>query len=315
MTLVDTTAMRLVERQTLEAAVIRTLAYADVFDYPLTVQEIHRYLIGLSVSLAEIQAFLSSCQAGAPIRHSAPGFYTLSGREKLVEQREFRARASVNLWPQARAWGKLITRLPFVRMLAVTGALAVDNARPQDDIDYLVVTEPGRLWLCRALVIALVRAASLRGVRLCPNYFVSTQALVFAQRSLYSAHELVQMVPLSGLRIYSEMRRRNTWTVDYLPNAQGPPPSARLTGFSRPPGRPARLAERLLRSTAGEYLERWERQRKVEKFLAQAGAEAEVSFCADWCKGHFDHHGQDTRAAYRTRLQQLSLQFGFSLQE
>jgi hypothetical protein len=64
------------------------------------------------------------------------------------------------------------------------------------DLDFLVVTLPGRLWLCRGMAMLLVRLARRLGDELCPNYFITTQALAFPSQDLYSAHELVQMAPL-----------------------------------------------------------------------------------------------------------------------
>lgn len=295
-----------VQRSVLAAAVLRTLAYADVFDSPLTVGEIHRYLIGLPVDRESVAAYLRQA-AGGELQAAGQGLYTLAGRGRLASLRAQRERASAALWPQARAYGRLLARLPFVRLVAVTGALAVDNARPGDDIDYLVVTAPGRLWLCRALVITVVRWASRRGVELCPNYFLSTRALQVAPRSLYTAHELAQMVPLYGEPVYAEMRRRNAWTAEFLPNAGGAPPRTAALPAARPPGRLKPVAEKLLNTRLGARLEGWEMARKSRKFLAQAGGRAEVSFCEDWCKGHFNNHGQGTLAAYHDRLRRLAL--------
>jgi hypothetical protein len=208
------------ERPALERAILLAVAYADIFDYPLTIAELHRYLIGAAATPAAIHAALNHDHAPYPLV-SSDGYVVLRGREAIVATRRRRARVAARLWPQALRYGQVIAGLPFVRMVAVTGALAMDNVDPGADIDFLIVTEPGRLWLCRALVVGLVRLAARRGDRLCPNYFLSERALALDEQTLYTAHELTQMVPIAGLATYYHMRRVNAWADAFLPNAAG----------------------------------------------------------------------------------------------
>ncbi len=283
-----------------ERAILQAVAYADVFDYPLTTAEVHRYLVGVSAPLETVRSILHN---GWLVPHSLAccgDYFMLLGREEIVETRRSRATAAAHLWPCAVRYGRVIEALPFVYMVAVTGALAMDNVKPDSDIDYLIVTEPGRLWLCRALVIALVRLAALHGDVVCPNYFLSDRALVLTERNLFIAHELAQMVPIAGLATYYRMRQLNTWVDDFLPNAEGLP---RPVATSTLHGRPVRiLAETALRTPIGGWLERWEMSRKVRRFSQQRNDRAEATFCADWCKGHFDGHGQRILAAFADRL-------------
>ncbi|RME45307.1 MAG: hypothetical protein D6796_10660, partial [Caldilineae bacterium] len=201
-------------------AILRALAYADIFDYPLTAAEIHRYL-EVPASLERVQEVLQDGRLSPTRFRRCDGFFTLPGREAIVETRRRRAVLSAQQWPRAHRYGRWIAALPFVRMVAVTGSLAVDNVEPGTDIDYLIVTEAGRLWLCRAMVIGLVRLAALWGDEVCPNYFITENALHFAERTLYTAHELAQMVPLAGAATYHRIRRLNAWAATFLPNAAG----------------------------------------------------------------------------------------------
>ncbi len=284
------------------AAVLQALIYADIFDYPLTLPEIHRYLVGIAAPMQEVERALFPTSPLAPYIEKRDEFFTLAGRAHLADTRRHRWEMAQRLWPKAIAYGRYIAALPFVRMVAVTGALAMDNVDSEDDLDYFIVTAPGRLWLCRAMVILLVRWAARRGDILCPNFFLSTKALSLRQRNLFTAHEVAQMVPVAGLDVYRQLRARNAWTSHYLPNALGPP-KVLADGRDKAPLRS--LLERMLSTSLVSPLERWEMQRKIRKFSAQGGGNPEVYFSPHHCKGHFDRHGTRTLAEFLRRWQRF----------
>jgi hypothetical protein len=197
-----------------------------------------------------------------------------------------------------------IAGLPFVRMVAVTGALAMNNVHPGDDIDYFIVTRPGRLWLCRGIIIAfIVKPAARRGEVLCPNYLLSERSLAFDRHNLFTAHELTQMVPVAGLATYHRLRQSNMWTQRFLPNANGPPQHTPVEPSTRHPIR--FLGEAVLGTPIGAWLERWEMNRKVRKLDRPDHEEGDSAFSADYCKGHLDSHAQPILQAYSRRLQEL----------
>lgn len=281
-------------------AIVQAVAYADVFDYPLTADEIHRYLIGVPASRGDVRNLLGS-HPPAELKRSGR-YFTLVGREAAIETRRARATTSADFWRHALHYGRRIAGLPFVRMVAVTGGLAMDNMT-DDDIDFMIVTEPGRLWLCRALVVGVVRLAALKGTELCPNYLLSERALTLTERNLFTAHEVVQMVPLSGVAIYQRLRDLNRWTDTYLPNAAGVPRRVATVEAVRRQTR--RIVEGTLRSRICSPIERWEMRRKIHKFSSRCDGHIEVAFGPDWCKGHFGDHGQATLARYTDRLRAL----------
>jgi hypothetical protein len=291
-------------RTAIEQAILQTVAYADVFDYPLNADEIQRYLIGIAANRAMVRSALrSSAWLGDELARSGK-YFTLAGREVIVEVRRERAATASTYWRGAVRYGHRIGGLPFVRMVAVTGALAMDNIA-DDDIDFFIVTEPGRLWLSRALVVGLVKLAATRGLVLCPNYILSEQALVLTECNLFTAHEVTQMVPLHGAATYQRLRELNRWTDQYLPNAGSAP--HRFAAVDAPPRRSRGVLEGVLRTPVFAPLERWEMSRKMRKLGERGTRHAEAAFGPDWCKGHFGDHRQLTLSRYEQRLQALGL--------
>jgi hypothetical protein len=296
----------------LEQAILKTVAYGDIFQYPLTEEQIHRYLIGMkSTPHAVRNALRTSRNLADHLGHYWP-FYLLCGQDAIVQTRLRRANEARRLWPTAIFYGRWIARLPFVRMVAVTGALTMNNVDEDADIDYLIVTSPDRLWLCRAWVVALVKWAGLRGITLCPNYLLSERALVFPDKSLYAAHELVQMVPLHGMAIYQRMLQANRWTEYFLPNAANQPylpyigPGQEMDSVIQP-SKLKTMVERVLSTTPGGWLENWEMHRKIYKYTRDWAGSTEIDFSADLCKGHFDRHAEKTQDTYYRRLERFAV--------
>jgi hypothetical protein len=293
----------------MEWAIMQTVAYADVFDYPLTVDEVHYYLIGIATDFSSVTKMLQHSQTINRLLGQADGFVVLKGRECLIDLRQQRARHASLLWPKAMRYGDWIAKLPFVRMVAITGALSVNNVEPGHDIDYLIVTSPGRLWTCRAMIVLLVRLASQYGDTVCPNFILSENAFLQSDQSLYTAHEIVQMIPLHGIEIYKRFRQSNCWTEIFLPNAKTFRTKEifqrNANADLRKPDQLKRLSETLLNARYFKKLEEWEMARKVRKFSAQQGYSQEASFAMDYCKGHFHNHAFNTINALSIRLEQL----------
>jgi hypothetical protein len=297
-------------------AVLSALAYADLFDYPLSLDEVTRFQVGTRLSHAEVGGQLALLQADGLIMvrdgHSPKGtLYCLAGREATFEIRHSRELESQQVWQRARRYFPILTRIPYVRMVAVTGALAVNNIDDRPDIDLLVLAEPGRVWLCRRFLVALVRVARLFSDDLCPNYILSTSKLALDQRDFFTAHELAQMVPVFGAPLYRAMLRDNSWAVDFLPRAfDGGAPVARraqrpsYNGRKRPL---VRIVERLLSLSLFDAWERWEMLRLKRKLSTEVGEAAEVICTPEQCKGHTGLHRHNILARFKLRLAELGL--------
>lgn len=229
----------------IEQAVLKTLAYADIFDYPLTAKEIHLYLIFTPEVGATFTSGVVVKVANALVKEkqieSNQMYYFLPQRHQLVTTRQHRLAYSNAKLDQAKNIATKLAGLPGIVGIFVTGALAMKNADETDDIDLLIITRPHRLWITRFLVTC---ALELKGVRrrpgpfhprgessshpgggysnqICANMWLDETALSLPKpkRNLYTAHEVVQTLPLINKdHVYERFLHANRWVLDYLPN-------------------------------------------------------------------------------------------------
>ena len=277
-------------------AILQTLLYSDVFDFPLTAQEAHRFLHGKLATYDEVVQALNE----DPRCSKRENYFTLIGRGELVDIRKQRESRSKELMPFALKYGRILGSLPFVRMVALTGSLAVMNVSMDPDFDYLLVTHPGRLWTARAFTLLFGRLTRLLGHTICPNLILTENSLAWHQHDLYSARELCQMIPISGKDVYRELMKANGWVQEFLPNAftelyGEPNVQERVSVLQKTP-------ELLLRGKLGNYFEQWEMNRKIARFSKQEGFGEETVFNAELCQGNFDHHRKWTQKKLEQRL-------------
>jgi len=292
--------------QPLDAAILRTLIYADVFQYAMSPDEIHRYLIHSSLTdIQSVHERLLKSPTLQRLLYYSQGYVTLAEHQHYIALRLSRVAHSERLWSQALRYGRWMAIIPFVRMVSLTGSLAVRNCYDdQDDIDYLLVTEPGRVWIARALAIVIVRIARLRGIHLCPNYITSSNRMRQSRHDLYIAHEITQMIPLFGYDLYQSLYVLNEWATDFLPNAKPHAPEY----IQQSPARTKRFIERLLNTRIGDWIEEWEFRRKARRFknsVEQPNSDARIT--SDEVKGHFEDHGHTILKAYAERLRKYGL--------
>lgn len=291
-----------------EVAIMRTILYADVFNFPLTTHEIHCYLIhDTALSQSQITKTLENSSYLKQHLYCDKGYFCLPVRKQIIQIRQKREKVSQELWSDAIRYGKWLSRIPFVRMVALTGALAVRNpSDSDDDFDYLLVTTSGRVWLARAFAIILVRIVKIFGRELCPNYVLADDQLVQLRQDLYTAHEVAQMQPIYGSETYSQMLNQNKWVQDYLPN------TITHSLLQDSPYRLRKIAEWLLSGWVGDKLEQWEYRRKLEKFspkIVQPESSAEIN--QNSVKGHFQDHGRPVLQRYH----ELLIEYGLDEQQ
>ena len=198
-------------------------------------------------------------------------------------------------------------------MVALTGSLAVMNVTETADFDYLLVTQPGRLWLARAFAVTFGRVVRRFGSTLCVNLLLSENALAWPHHDLYSAREICQMIPITGINVYRRLRAANAWTESILPNSTFSAPTLEQISVDDAANQTQRLLELPLRCPVGTRLERWAMNFQISRIARRWGRGEETQFSGDVCQSNFHDHRQSTQEAFERRLLSIESPLPFTL--
>jgi hypothetical protein len=233
------------------AAIRKTADYAALFDYPLKPAEVHERLFDVAVDRAAFDRVLEA--EGLP--------------DDTEQMRRRHEREEISDRAIAAAWRGLrfIASIPFVRMVAFSGATAHRNMNTVEDVDLFIVAEQGKLWL---VFLTAMIWAKLRGLRrtFCMNYLVSDAALPLFDNDAFTAQQVASLKPFYGKSCYDGFIEVNPFVQRHFPNFNKanhrdvypevkPAPLKGLLESCLRAG-PAWLLERLSRVVLGWYLRR-----------------------------------------------------------
>src|SRR3990167_5807214 len=178
----------------LSSAVFATLAYHDIFDYPLTEDEIHRLLVYKTASSGEVSKNLDLLLSRKRIEKKGE-FYSSKKRASIVKTRKSRDRISESKFTMAKFLANILKFVPHIKLVAVSGALAMKNSHKEDDIDLVIVSAKGSLWTSRFLANLLLFPSKRdpKGKKVadkaCLNLFLDESDLKIRDQNIYQAHE------------------------------------------------------------------------------------------------------------------------------
>ncbi len=245
-----------------EKAVLQTLAYFDLFEYPLTESEIRSFL-GIEARSDEILQILSGLSQRALVFRRSD-FYSLQNDPQRIARRLKGNRLAGQQMARAYRRGRLIGRFPFVRSVMISGSLSKGFMSPTGDYDYFVITSPGRLWVARFFLTAFKRIFLFnRHKRFCVNYLISEDCLEIAEKNLFTATELATLIPVYGNNYRHLLYKSNLWARTYLPNQfrNLPPCTEVQISFGK------RLLEGLFNGNAGDRLDRYSQRLFWKKWV------------------------------------------------
>lgn len=194
------------------------LVYHDIFNYPLTFEELSFWQIG-----SPGKRSLSVEKTGI--------FYHLPGKSFTVLGRTINAQVCERKWQIAQKASSVLAKIPTISFVGVTGALSMGSAKNEDDIDLLVVTAVDSLWITRLVSYFLLRFYKFKVRRagdarktdaLCLNLWLDEKNLSLAgRRDIYTAHEFLQIQPLIDKKgIFKQLLVQNPWVWEYFPYAK-----------------------------------------------------------------------------------------------
>jgi hypothetical protein len=240
------------QREQLESSIAMALLYSDIFSYPLTACEIFQRLSTQHESVADVEDVLRSMKSEGLV-FQFDEYFSIRDERALAQRRNRGNERARSVLPRALKRGRLLFSFPFIRAVMISGSLSKNYMDEDSDVDFFVITEPGRLWVSRLFVALFKRIFLLNSHRyFCVNYYIDHQDLEIEEKNIFTATELATLIPVSGTGYYSKLIEKNQWIREFFPNHSCVPAGERPEA----PSIFKRITERLI-DPFGDWLDSW----------------------------------------------------------
>jgi len=202
----------------IEKSIIKTLAYHDIFDYPLMLEEIFLCLDTNGITKDNLHSALDALLK-KNIVYKKNDYFLLNPDNIRINKRVEGNKRAKKKMKIAKRFSKIISFFPYVRAVFLSGSISKGFMDKKADIDYFIITKKNRLWIARFLLVLFKKIFLLNSYKFfCINYFISEDNLEIEEKNIYTATELVTLIPTYGSNLYNEFYKANDWLKTYYPN-------------------------------------------------------------------------------------------------
>jgi hypothetical protein len=217
-------------------AVLATLAYFDIFNYPLTQKETTRYLFKLTPDAHHVEMTLN--ESGHIKKRGS--YFHLKQSPQNIEMRHSNEIIAKKLWARVEKYRRLFETMPFIQLVSICNNLAINNTNENSDIDLLIITKPNRLFISRLILTFWLHIFGIRrhgkkvAGRFCLSFFITENALDFESirkepLDIYLSYWLANLQPITGNReTYHQLLLQNN---EWMKHVFATPPHPNLHHF------------------------------------------------------------------------------------
>src|SRR5258706_1987639 len=197
---------------------LRALLYFDLFNYPLTADEVAKYS-PIAIDFFDEQSLENLVQR--KIIYRFQNYYSIQHDPELVTRRMKGNALAEKKMKTARKVSWWLASFPFVKAVMLSGSISKGVMDEKSDIDYFIITEAKRLWIVRTAIAIFRRIFLLNSHKnLCTNYFIDTQSLEIVEKNIFTATEICTLKPMYGASVVENFKIANKWAHSFLPNHQ-----------------------------------------------------------------------------------------------
>lgn len=306
-------------RLKLERSILKVITYFDLFNYPVSKEEI-AFFLDHPASQNDI-AFIVDQLVDKQYLFQFDEFYSLQDNPALLERRVKGNLRAKFMLARAHKISRFLYRFPFVRGIGISGSLSKNFADEKADIDFFIITSANRLWIARTFMHLFKKLTFLAGRQhwFCMNYYVDENALKIEEQNIFTATELITLMPVCGNGVMDNFFRANDWAINYFPNY-----STRNSGRSYSgKGLVKKFAEWLFNNCFGDRLDnylmkltarRW-KQKEEERRLNMRGVRMGLKTGKHFSKPNPVHFQKKVLERYENRLNEVTIKVsGYRIQ-
>lgn len=204
----------------LKIAIINTLNYSALFNYPLTKKEIHNYLISpkkysYSLTVKTIDSLVISKKI-----YVTNTFYSSKKIDKsALVNKQLSIKKYKKIFNKVKKDLSVFNKLFFIKFIGITGSVAAKDLKSYYDIDLFFICQKNFVWVSRLFVVLYLKFKKMYKSPYCANIYISTSALGWEDKNVYIANEISRLKPVFNKNdTYENFISKNRWVLKYLAN-------------------------------------------------------------------------------------------------